>query len=99
MRKRKSKRKIKIILGALLLILFSAFLINLAEQPQTTKPETEVSLPRTVEPNPHVLDLLTDYEANILKTLKKTGTPGVAIAIVHDTSIIYLKGFGVREIG
>jgi beta-lactamase class C len=99
MRKRKSKRKIKIILGALLLILLSAFLINLAEQPQTTKQETEVSIPRIVEPNPHVLDLLTDYEANILKTLKKTGTPGVAIAIVQDTSIIYLKGFGVREIG
>lgn len=99
MGKGKSKRKIKIILGALLLILISAFLINLAEQPQAPPAEPEVSLPRTVEPNPHVLDLLTEYEANILKSLKKTRTPGVAIAIVQDTSIIYLKGFGVREVG
>lgn len=99
MRRRKSKRKIKIILGVLLLIFFCAFLINLAEQQEISTEEVKVELPVNVEPNPHLSALLSDYEANILKLQRNTGTPGVAIAVVHDSSIVYLKGFGVREIG
>ncbi|MBA4192318.1 MAG: serine hydrolase [Planctomycetaceae bacterium] len=30
---------------------------------------------------------------------EKTGVPGVAIAVVHADKIVYLKGFGVRELG
>lgn len=33
------------------------------------------------------------------QTLKKTGVPGVVIAVVFQDQVIYLKGFGVREIG
>ncbi len=29
----------------------------------------------------------------------KTGVPGIAIAVVHDDKVVYLKGFGVRELG
>ena len=42
-------------------------------------------------------DLLTAYEEYINESLKLTGTPGAAIAIIQDSSIIYLKGFGVRN--
>lgn len=31
--------------------------------------------------------------------LKKTGVPGLAIAIVYKDQVVYLKGFGVREAG
>jgi CubicO group peptidase (beta-lactamase class C family) len=31
--------------------------------------------------------------------LKKTGVPGLAIAVVYKDQVIYLKGFGVREVG
>jgi CubicO group peptidase (beta-lactamase class C family) len=31
--------------------------------------------------------------------LKKTGVPGLAIAVVHQDQIVYAKGFGVREAG
>jgi CubicO group peptidase (beta-lactamase class C family) len=31
--------------------------------------------------------------------LKKTGVPGMAIAVVYKDQIVYLKGFGVRESG
>ncbi len=31
--------------------------------------------------------------------LKKTGVPGMAIAVVYQDKIVYLKGFGVRQTG
>ena len=30
---------------------------------------------------------------------QKTGVPGLAIAVVHADKVVYLKGFGVREVG
>ncbi len=30
---------------------------------------------------------------------EKTGVPGLAIAVVHADKVVYLKGFGVRELG
>jgi CubicO group peptidase (beta-lactamase class C family) len=31
--------------------------------------------------------------------LRKTGVPGMSIAVAHDDRIVYLKGFGVRKVG
>ncbi|MFI6335856.1 serine hydrolase [Streptomyces sp. NPDC050535] len=31
--------------------------------------------------------------------MKKTGVPGVAVAVVHKDRVIYLKGFGERRVG
>lgn len=31
--------------------------------------------------------------------LDKTGVPGMAVAVVHDDKVVYLKGFGVKEAG
>jgi CubicO group peptidase (beta-lactamase class C family) len=33
------------------------------------------------------------------QTLKRTGVPGIAIAVVYKDQVVYLKGFGVREAG
>jgi len=33
------------------------------------------------------------------KTLKDTGVPGIAIAVVHRDAVIYKQGFGVRQAG
>jgi CubicO group peptidase (beta-lactamase class C family) len=33
------------------------------------------------------------------KTLKSTGVPGIAIAVVSQDEVVYIKGFGVREAG
>jgi CubicO group peptidase (beta-lactamase class C family) len=33
------------------------------------------------------------------QTLKRTGVPGIAIAIVHHDKVVFLKGYGVREAG
>jgi CubicO group peptidase (beta-lactamase class C family) len=31
--------------------------------------------------------------------MRKTGVPGIAIAVVHDDKVVFLKGFGVRKTG
>jgi CubicO group peptidase (beta-lactamase class C family) len=33
------------------------------------------------------------------RVLQTTGVPGVAIVVVHNDKVVYLKGFGVREAG
>jgi beta-lactamase class C len=49
--------------------------------------------------NPHLKKLLAEYEQTIHQLMNNTHTPGAAIAIVKDSSIIYLKGFGLKETG
>jgi beta-lactamase class C len=48
--------------------------------------------------NPAFQNLLLTYETTIDSMMQATGLPGAAIAIVKDSSIIYMKGFGVRSI-
>jgi CubicO group peptidase (beta-lactamase class C family) len=31
--------------------------------------------------------------------MRRTGVPGVAVAVVHNDAVVYAKGFGVRELG
>lgn len=49
--------------------------------------------------NPHLQKLIVDYKKSIKKLMREAGTPGAAIAIVHDSSIVFIQGFGVRTIG
>ncbi|MBS1682061.1 MAG: beta-lactamase family protein [Bacteroidetes bacterium] len=44
-------------------------------------------------------ETLADFEGFIKSGLKNRQAAGAAVAIVKDTSIIFLKGFGLREIG
>lgn len=99
MRKRKKYSKTKLILGVLSLVFLSALLINLMEGPNARLARVKVVLPEKLEPNPYVESLLTDYENEIRDLMARTRTPGLAIVIVQDTTVIYMKGFGVREIG
>jgi beta-lactamase class C len=42
---------------------------------------------------------LHQYEAIFKTNFATTEVPGAAVAIVKDSSIIYMKGFGIRELG
>src|SRR5258708_6379478 len=42
---------------------------------------------------------LPDLDNFVLETLKRTGVPGLSVAIVYKDQVIYLKGFGVRQAG
>ena len=47
--------------------------------------------------NPHLQQLLAEYEAFIRRAVENKLAPGVAGAIIKDTSMVYLKGFGLRN--
>ncbi|HPW63823.1 MAG TPA: serine hydrolase domain-containing protein, partial [Cyclobacteriaceae bacterium] len=73
-----------------------------------SKPEfvqySEVNLPEKElvaipDSNPYVQQVVADYNYFIEQAIKKGMAPGAAVAIVRDTSIIFLKGFGLRQVG
>lgn len=37
-------------------------------------------------------------DATAKDLLKRTGVPGLAVAVVHDDKVVYSKGFGVRDV-
>lgn len=46
-----------------------------------------------------VLAALPKLEALAQKVIDDGGVPGLSIAIVHNDEVVYLKGFGLREMG
>src|SRR6266850_875296 len=48
-------------------------------------------------PNPEVRQLLAEYETFLRGAMENNLAPGIAVAIIQDTSIVYLKGFGIRD--
>lgn len=46
-----------------------------------------------------VKNALPQFETLVNDTLLRTQVPGLAIAIVYGDEVIYLQGFGVREVG
>jgi CubicO group peptidase (beta-lactamase class C family) len=65
------------------------FLVTLAVQPA---PAAEVTFQKVKAAFPE-LDKLAE------QTLKKTGVPGMSVAVVYKDQVVYLKGFGVRRAG
>jgi CubicO group peptidase (beta-lactamase class C family) len=63
-----------------------------------------VTLPVPAVPSQHVTGekvqaALVELERLAGQTLKRTGVPGMAIAVVHKDRVVFLKGFGVRQVG
>jgi beta-lactamase class C len=56
------------------------------------------AIPKKKEVNPFLEEVLAEYESQIIALSQEARTPGAAIAIVHDSTIIYLKAFGVKNI-
>jgi beta-lactamase class C len=92
-------RKVKIIVGVLLLIFFSAVVINLADYAKEQPVKVSIKHLPEREVNPHMEELLSEYENTIRKLQRQTRSPGIAIVVVQDTTLIYMKGFGVRQVG
>ncbi len=59
----------------------------------------EKDISAVVDPNPYTQKVLSQYEEFIQRAIRAGTSPGAAVAIVKDSSIIYLKGFGLKEIG
>lgn len=48
-------------------------------------------------PNPHITKFTREFEKEINDLMRSSNTPGAAIAIVKDSTIVYLKGFGLKS--
>jgi beta-lactamase class C len=72
---------------------------------ETTKPVVAVHAPPhvkiapaiTLSGNPHWIELLNDYKAYIKDAVENGEAPGVAVAIVKDSSVLLLEGFGFSD--
>jgi beta-lactamase class C len=60
-------------------------------------PQTDLKyLPSNLQ-NPHTRSFVEAYEDYFRDAMKQSRTPGAAVVIVKDTSIIYMRGFGVKK--
>ena len=50
-------------------------------------------------PAERVAAALPGLERYVGELREKSGVPGLAVAVVHADKVVYLKGFGVRELG
>ncbi|MFD9103975.1 serine hydrolase [Streptomyces virginiae] len=55
-------------------------------------------------PRPQLTDAAVDkavarLDGTVADMMRRTGVPGVAVAVVHDDEVVHLKGFGVRRTG
>jgi beta-lactamase class C len=65
------------------------------DQPASPQAPKKEALKKPV--NPFLQKLLKDYQTQIVALSNESHTPGAAIAIVYDSTIVYLKGFGVKS--
>jgi beta-lactamase class C len=92
----KKKYYFFIVTVLLLLPLLVAQMFIKEHAPDIVPFRKKVAAPKT---NPFVEEAVQEFELQlgILQLIQKT--PGAAVAIVKDSTIVYLKGFGVREVG
>ena len=93
-----SKKKI---IGGTLVIVLIIFTMVMKFQAREVVKESHIA-PVPIEPalpNPYVEKLLAHYEEEMVDLFNKTKTPGLAIAIVQDSTILFMKTYGVREVG
>jgi CubicO group peptidase (beta-lactamase class C family) len=46
-----------------------------------------------------IQEILPEFEKYVEKVQAEWGAPGIAVGIVKDGRVVYIKGFGVREVG
>lgn len=94
--------KLKRYLGIGLLL---AALLLLAQMMLRDKKEVIASTPKksnavpSLPANPQLQQFLANYEKEIETLIKASNTPGAAIAVVKDSTIVYMRGFGVKKVG
>src|SRR5687768_8525542 len=94
------KRRTRYIISGLLLIALPILLAQFLLKKDAAPIVKKKSLPNTPrEINPLLLELLNDYNKEILTLSQEANTPGAAIAVVHDSTIVFLKPYGVKKAG
>lgn len=60
-------------------------------------PRVKVAPAITLSSNPHWNEFLREYESFIRESIENGEAPGAAVAVVKDSSVMFLKGFGLSD--
>ncbi len=85
--------------GLVILLIIFGLVVNFQAKDPVESPEITPQPIKPALPNPYVEELLAEYESEITDLLHSTKTPGLAIAIVQDSTVLFMKTYGVREVG
>jgi beta-lactamase class C len=94
------KRWYYVVLSLVLVIAITLLLVylNFSNKPTQVSPLIPIKAePKKSAVNPHIQKLVSDYEEEFHKLLLQSNTPGAAIAIIKDSTIVYLKGVGKKS--
>jgi beta-lactamase class C len=86
-----------VLVGIIVVLPFLVAQVLFREEPVLSL-KKRVERPR-LPMNPHLEKAIEEYELDLSRHHLLAKAPGAAIAIVKDSSIVYMKGFGVRELG
>jgi beta-lactamase class C len=92
---RKRKIILLLVLAGLIVIPLASWKIFFRPDNKPLRRTTASVIPR--KENPHILSLVDAFEPKINELIKQSNTPGATIAIVHDSTIVYLKSFGLKS--
>lgn len=85
--------------GTIICLIVFALIVAFVRRDPIKASEIDPAPIRPSLPNPYVQKLLSAYEQELLKLMYQTKTPGLAVAIVQDSTILFMKTYGVREVG
>lgn len=94
---RRTRYIISILLLIVLPILLAQVLMKENDDAIVKKTSAAPQTPRKI--NPLLQQLLADYDKEIISLSQEANTPGAAIAIVQDSTIVFLKPYGVKKAG
>src|SRR5688572_26500566 len=91
----------KFFLLALLVTILSLSMVQMMSQKKVpaavTAPSKKIAPPPPV--NPYLQSLIGDFEQEFISLLELSQTPGASLAIVKDSTILFIKGYGVKRTG
>ncbi len=95
------KFKTKFIIGACITTGLVASLLLLTEPKQAKPTRALVSPPPTNAStihNPYLIALAKAYDSAFQQLMTKHHQPGASVAVVYDSTVILLKGYGLKEV-
>jgi beta-lactamase class C len=97
-RKGKSSKAWVLFVLALASGLFYFFSERTVVAPLEFPTNAPTSSPPATQVNPYLQQLALAYDSAFRTLMKKHNAPGAAVAIVHDSTVILLHGYGVKDI-
>ena len=93
-------RRTRYIILALLLVALPILLSQVLRQKEEATVTVDAATPKPPrKANPLLQELINQYDQEIQDLSKEANTPGAAVAIVHDSTIVFLKPYGVKKAG